>query len=68
MEIESLLSDLIRIQSVNPPGGETEVARYLKRLFDGYHIPNEVIESGPGRGSFLAYLGDGDRRLLYLSH
>ncbi|MBI2288462.1 MAG: M20/M25/M40 family metallo-hydrolase [Chloroflexi bacterium] len=68
MEIESLLSDLIRIQSVNPPGGETEVARYLKRLFDEYRIPNEIIESGPGRGSFLAYLGEGDRRLLYLSH
>ncbi len=30
MEIENLLADLIKIQSVNPPGGETEVAKHLK--------------------------------------
>src|SRR3990172_2710448 len=68
MEIENLLSGLIKIQSVNPPGGETEVAKYLKNLFDAEGIPNEIIESAPGRGSFLAYLGEGDKRLLYLSH
>jgi len=66
--IESLLSDLIQIQSVNPPGGETEVARYLKRLFDECRIPNEIIEPSPGRGNFLAYLGEGEKSLLYLSH
>ena len=68
MGIESLLSDLIQIQSVNPPGGETEVARYLKRLFDECRIPNEIIEPSPGRGNFLAYLGEGEKSLLYLSH
>ena len=68
MKVESLLSDLIQIQSVNPPGGETEVARYLKRLFDEYRIPNEIIEPDPGRGSFLAYLGEGEKSLLYLAH
>ena len=47
MEIESLLADLIKIQSVNPHGGETEVAKYLKHLFDEYRIPNEIIESSP---------------------
>ncbi|MEK7353628.1 MAG: M20/M25/M40 family metallo-hydrolase, partial [Chloroflexota bacterium] len=26
------------------------------------------IESAPGRGSFIAYLGEGSRRLLFLSH
>ena len=68
MIVENVLADLIRIQTVNPPGGEIEVARYLKRLFDQYHIPNEIIEPSPGRGSFLAYLGEGERSLLYLSH
>ncbi len=68
MKIESLLSDLIQIQSVNPPGGEAEVAKYLKRLFDEYQIANEIIEPSPGRGSFLAYLGEGEKSLLYLSH
>ena len=68
MEIESLLSSLIQIHSVNPPGGETEVARYLKCLFDECRIPNEIIEPSPGRGNFLAYLGEGEKSLLYLSH
>ena len=63
-----MLSNLIQIKSVNPPGGETEVAKYLKNLFDEYQIPNEIIESSPGRGSFFAYLGEGERSLLYASH
>ena len=68
MEVDKLLSDIIRIESVNPPGGETDVARYLKQLFDGFNIKNEIIESAPGRGSFIAEIGEGDKRLLYLSH
>ncbi|MDO8577582.1 MAG: M20/M25/M40 family metallo-hydrolase [Dehalococcoidales bacterium] len=68
MEVEKLLSDLIRIESVNPPGNETGVARYLKGLFDSVGIKNEIIESAPGRGSFIAEIGEGDKRLLYLSH
>jgi acetylornithine deacetylase/succinyl-diaminopimelate desuccinylase-like protein len=68
MEVQNILSDLIKIPSVNPPGGELEVAKYLKRLFDTAGIPNEIIESSPGRGNFIAYLGEGERRLLYLSH
>ncbi|MHC3130404.1 MAG: M20/M25/M40 family metallo-hydrolase [Candidatus Bathyarchaeota archaeon] len=68
MQVEDVLADLIRIKTVNPPGGETEVAKYLKGLFDQYGIPNEVIEPSPGRGSFLAYLGEGEKGLLYLSH
>ena len=68
MAVENILSDLIRIQTVNPPGGETEVAKYLKHLFDQFNIPNEIIEPSPGRGSFIAYLGEGGRSLLYLAH
>jgi len=68
LAIENILADMIRIQTVNPPGGETEVACYLKSLFDEYKIPNEIIESSPGRGNFLAYLGEGERRLLYTAH
>ena len=66
--VEEILSDLIKIQSVNPPGGEIAVAQYLKHLFDRYHISNEIIEPEPGRASFIAYLGEGEKRLLYLSH
>lgn len=68
VQVENVLSDLIRIQSVNPPGGEIAVARYLKELFDRYGIAGEIIEPVPGRGSFIAHLGEGERRLLYVSH
>ena len=61
--VENVLADLIRIQSVNPPGGETEIAKYLKRLFDQYKIPNEIIEPSPGRGNFVACLGEGERSI-----
>ncbi|MFQ6088171.1 MAG: ArgE/DapE family deacylase [Candidatus Methanofastidiosia archaeon] len=66
--IEKILSDLIKIKSVNPPGGEMEVAKYLQELFDREDIENEIIESDKDRGNFLAYLGDGKKRLLLLSH
>ena len=66
--VEEILSDLIKIQSVNPPGGETKAAEYLKHLFDRYSIPNEIIEPEPGRASFIARLGSGEKKLLYLSH
>ncbi|MDO9333594.1 MAG: M20/M25/M40 family metallo-hydrolase [Dehalococcoidales bacterium] len=68
MKIETILSDIIRIESVNPPGGEIGVATYLKKLFDQQKIPSEIIESSPGRASFIATLGEGKRSLLYLSH
>jgi len=68
MKPEEILSDLIKIQSVNPPGGETTAALYLKKLCDAAKIPNEIIEPAPGRGSFIATLGVGKKSLLFLSH
>ncbi len=68
MNVEDILSDLIRIQTVNPPGNEIELAKYLKDLFDNNSIKNEIIESSPGRASFFAYLGEGKKSLLFLSH
>ena len=68
MEIEQILSELIKIPTVNPPGEETKVAEFLKKLFDEAGINNEIIESAPGRGNFIAYLGGGEKSLLFLSH
>lgn len=65
---EEILAGLIRINTVNPPGNETAAARYLKEIFDAAGIPNEIIEAEKGRGNFLARLGEGERKLLFLSH
>jgi acetylornithine deacetylase/succinyl-diaminopimelate desuccinylase-like protein len=68
LNVENILSDLIQIQTVNPPGRELELAQYLRELFNRQGIANEIIEPSPGRASFLAYLGEGEKKLLYLSH
>ncbi len=80
MTPENILSDLIRINTINPPGNETAAAMYLKKLFDEAGISNEIIEPVKGRGSFVARLGRGNRehqdsnggqkqkKMLLLSH
>lgn len=65
---EKILSDLIRIDSTNPPGNETAVARYLKALFEGAGVTGEIVEPEKDRGSFILRLGSGQKKLLYISH
>lgn len=65
---EKILSDLIRINSSNPPGNETAVALYLKEHFQNAGVAVEIVEPEEGRGSFIARIGAGPKRLLYLSH
>ena len=74
-ELVDLLRALIRIKSVNPPGDEILVARYLEQVFGDEGIPTTVVEPFPGRGSILAHVhgdgapaGDGGDPLLLLSH
>lgn len=68
MSPEELLSRLVAIPSVNPPGGETEVARALQDFLASRGVPSEVLEPAPGRGSLIAQIGHGRRSLLLLSH
>jgi acetylornithine deacetylase/succinyl-diaminopimelate desuccinylase-like protein len=70
-ELVELLRALIRIKSVNPPGDEILMARYLERVFAEEGIPATVVEPFPGRGSILARVrgdGTGGDPLLLLSH
>ncbi len=65
---EKILSDLIQIDSTNPPGNETAVAQYLKKLFEDAGLKGEIIEPEKGRGSFLLRIGTGSKKLLFISH
>src|SRR5438552_1484816 len=69
-EAATLLSDLIRVDTTNPPGGETAAANLLARKFRAEGIETEVVESAPGRGNLYARLpGQGGARpLILLSH
>ncbi len=68
MQIEEILSALIRINTENPPGKEGKAALFLKQLFGAAGIENQVLGAETGRESFIATLGIGPRSLLFLSH
>jgi len=66
-QVIDVLRDLIRIDTTNPPGNETEAARYLSRLLEPSGIEVQVLESAPGRGNLVARLrGSGQEKPLIL--
>ena len=69
-EITQLLSRLIRINTTNPPGNETEAAKYLAEYLSKEGFKCELFESAPGRGSIITRIkGTGEKpSLLLLSH
>jgi acetylornithine deacetylase/succinyl-diaminopimelate desuccinylase-like protein len=64
------LVDLIRLDTTNPPGNETRVAEYLKKVCDAEGIANEMLGGDPSRLNFVARLpGSGKLRpLLLMAH
>jgi acetylornithine deacetylase/succinyl-diaminopimelate desuccinylase-like protein len=69
-EAATLLADLIRADTQNPPGEETAAARVLARKLEADGIVSEVIESRPGRGNLHARIrGTGaGRPIVLLAH
>lgn len=69
-EVTTLLQDLIRIDTTNPPGNETEAAEYLARILEREGFECMVLESAPGRGNLITRLNGsgGGPSLLLLSH
>jgi len=63
-------ADLVRIDTSNPPGNESRVARYLKRAADENGIAAELLGPDPNRLNFVARLkGSGaGRPLLLMAH
>ena len=64
------LVDLIRLDTTNPPGNETRVAEYLKRIAAAEGISYELLGPDPQRLNFIARLkGSGKGRpLLLMAH
>ena len=69
-EVTELLSQLIRIDTTNPPGNETNAAEYIRDLLADEGLTCEIVESAPGRGSLIARMpGNGRKKsLLLMSH
>jgi acetylornithine deacetylase/succinyl-diaminopimelate desuccinylase-like protein len=65
------LTDLVRLDTSNPPGNETRVADYLKKVADSFGIQAEEVGSDPKRLNFVARLrgsGSKGRPLLLIAH
>src|ERR1017187_10195892 len=58
-EAQGWLADLVRINTVNPPGNEAAVAKYIAAIFQKEGISNEVVEIAPGRSIAIARLQAG---------
>ncbi len=69
-ECISHLQALIRMDTVNPPGRELGVARYLDDVLRGAGIETTLLEPAPTRAALVARLkGSGNRRpVLMLAH
>jgi acetylornithine deacetylase/succinyl-diaminopimelate desuccinylase-like protein len=68
-EVTELLQDLIRVDTVNPPGNETRAAEVLRRYLATSDIPCELIARVPERANLVARLPGGDGpSLAFLCH
>jgi acetylornithine deacetylase/succinyl-diaminopimelate desuccinylase-like protein len=64
------LTELVRIDTSNPPGNETRVAEYLKRVTDSEGIAGELLGADRARLNFVARLESPNkgRAFLMMAH
>jgi acetylornithine deacetylase/succinyl-diaminopimelate desuccinylase-like protein len=70
-EAVELLADLIRIETVNPPGRETAAAERLRAYLEPAGVPCRLLARDPDRANLVARIAGRDPaapRLLLLSH
>ena len=68
--VVDLLSQLIQVNTTNPPGNETPAAKLVAEVLAERGVEHELVESAPGRGSVVAWAESGEPgpSLLLLSH
>ena len=64
------LSELVRINTVNPPGNETDAAVYVQKVLETENIESELFALDPERANLVARIsGNGSKRpLLLMGH
>jgi acetylornithine deacetylase/succinyl-diaminopimelate desuccinylase-like protein len=69
-EVTELLQELIRLDTVNPPGNETQAAELLRDYLAGHGVESELYARTPERANLVARLPGkgGGQSLLLLSH
>jgi acetylornithine deacetylase/succinyl-diaminopimelate desuccinylase-like protein len=68
--VTQLLQELIRLDTVNPPGNETQAAELLRDYLAESGVESELYAKAPERANLVARLpgSGGGRSLLLLSH
>jgi acetylornithine deacetylase/succinyl-diaminopimelate desuccinylase-like protein len=61
---------LVQIDSTDPPGNETKVAEYVKKVLEAEGIPAVLVAKDPARANLIARLkGNGSKKpLLIMGH
>ena len=68
-EVTALLQELLRLDTVNPPGNETQAALLLQRYLARNGIDSRLVAKTPDRANLVARLEGGDGpTLLLLAH
>ena len=68
-EAGELLSQVLQIDTSNPPGNETAAAKFWQKILSQEGIEAQVYESEPGRGIVYGRLkGNGKKKALILLH
>ncbi|CAN5652551.1 M20/M25/M40 family metallo-hydrolase [soil metagenome] len=69
-EVTRHLQEMIRLNTVNPPGNESLVAHYLKEQVEAVGLEAQILEAEDGRGNFVTRIkGSGQGRpLLLMAH
>ncbi len=67
------LSDLVRINTSNPPGNEAAAAQYVAAVLQKENIASEIVEMAPGRSIAIGRLQAGplpdpSKALLLVAH
>jgi len=65
-EIE-LTQELVRINSENPPGNESQVAKFIKDFLEDLKFSTEIVEFDKNRSNVIAYIGSG-KGLMFNGH
>lgn len=66
-EALEIFKGLIRIDTANPPGGETRAVHYLMGILKAHGIDSRCLEREPQRGNLIARLGgQGDKPPIFL--
>jgi acetylornithine deacetylase/succinyl-diaminopimelate desuccinylase-like protein len=72
-EAQGWLAELIRINTINPPGNEQAAAKYIAGILEKEGITPEILEMTPGRSAVVARLrsaalADPSKALLLVAH